>query len=497
MQNTNSTIKERSPVVVIMGHVDHGKSTLLDYIRETNIVDGEAGGITQHLSAYEVIHKNAEGLDKKINFLDTPGHEAFSGMRDRGAKVADIAILIVSAEDSVKTQTLEAIKTIKENNIPYIVGINKIDKNGANIEKTKNELIENEVYLEGMGGNIPFVLISAKTGQGIPDLLETILLVAELEQYTGDISLPASGVIIESKQDPKRGSQATLIIKNGSLSRGQYVVAGGAWAPTRMLENFLGENIDVSSFSSPIRIAGFSIVPSVGTSFLTVNTKKEAEELSKENMENNNVCDIFDSSIKCIPLIIKTDVAGTGEAILKEVRKLDQETIAYKIIHRGVGTIGENDIKLAMTNKDTVVIGFNVKMDATARDINEKIGAKVEIFDIIYKLTDTLKILMEEKRPRVETLESLGKIKIIKTFSQSKNKVVVGGKVIEGKITNDSVVRIIRRENEIGRGRITELQKSKSKTREAIEGEECGMEVETKIEIAGGDVLESFVMTHK
>ena len=229
---------KRAPIVVIMGHVDHGKSTLLDYIRKTNIVDGEAGGITQHLSAYVVEHKDADGKNRSITFIDTPGHAAFSGMRSRGANVADIAILVVSAEDGFKAQTKEAYETIKDSGIPYIVAINKIDKPGADIEKTKYNLIENEIYLEGMGGNIPFVPISAKIGTGVPDLLETILLVADLENFECDPESLATGLVIESHQDAKRGCQATLIIRDGSVMRGQYIVAGSAYTSTRMLESF-------------------------------------------------------------------------------------------------------------------------------------------------------------------------------------------------------------------------------------------------------------------
>src|SRR5574343_1923601 len=250
----NKTKTNRPPVVVGRGHVDHGKSTLLDYIRKSNIVDSEAGGITQHISAYEVSHKDEKGVDQKITFLDTPGHEAFSKMRARGASAADIAILVVSAEDSVKAQTLEAYNTIIESKVPYIVAINKIDKPNANIEKTKMDLVEKGIYLEGMGGDIPFVPISAKVGTGVSELLDMILLVADMNDFTGNRNVGASGIIIEANRDPKRGITATCLIKNGTVANGMYVVAGNSIVATRIMENFLGKPVKEASFSSPIRL---------------------------------------------------------------------------------------------------------------------------------------------------------------------------------------------------------------------------------------------------
>ena len=491
---------KRAPIVVIMGHVDHGKSTLLDYIRKTNIVDGEAGGITQHLSAYVVEHKDADGKNRSITFIDTPGHAAFSGMRSRGANVADIAILVVSAEDGFKAQTKEAYETIKDSGIPYIVAINKIDKPGADIEKTKYNLIENEIYLEGMGGNIPFVPISAKIGTGVPDLLETILLVADLENFECDPESLATGLVIESHQDAKRGAQATLIIRDGSVMRGQYIVAGSAYTSTRMLESFLGKNIEEATCSMPIRLAGFTSAPVVGTTFHTVASKKEAEQMvQKYALENssaiNNIAHV--AGTKLVPVIIKTDVSGTGEAIAREIQKMTKEGIAFKIISIGVGNISETDIKLASSDKDALIVGFNVKLDSVARDANEQIGVPVEIFNIIYKLTEWLDVKLEERRPRIETQEVVGALKILKTFSQTKEKQVIGGKVTEGRITSNAVVRIMRRENEIGRGKILELQTNKVKTKEIGADTECGLTVESKIEIAPGDILEAYITVTK
>ncbi len=491
----------RPPVVVVMGHVDHGKSTLLDYIRKSNVVASEAGGITQSISAYEVSHKDETGKDRLITFLDTPGHEAFSKMRARGAFASDIAILVVSAEDSVKAQTLEAYNTIIESKTPYIVAINKIDKPNANIEKTKMDLVEKGIYLEGMGGDIPFVPISAKIGTGVNELLDMILLVADMGAFTGDPKLNASGIVIEANREPKRGVSATVVIKNGTLKSGMFVVAGQALVTTRIMENFLGKPIKEATFSSPIRLVGFESMPEVGSVFESFASKKEAENyisiIKEESLNNRNSKVDTEQTGKIIPIIVKTDVVGSIEALEKEIGKLNNSEIYYKIINSGVGAISESDLKMASANKETIIVGFNTKIDNSARDLNESLKVTVETFDIIYKLTDWLKVVIEERRPRVETVEVTGSLKILKTFGATKDKQVVGGKVITGRIVNGGIVRIMRRDFEIGKGKIVELQHNKIKAKEVLEENECGVQVETKVDIAPGDVLEAFIITIK
>jgi translation initiation factor IF-2 len=500
-EKTNTIEKVRPPVVVVMGHVDHGKSTLLDYIRKSNIVGGEAGGITQHISAYEVIIKDDKGENRSITFLDTPGHEAFSKMRARGAEAADIAILVVSAEDSVKAQTLEAYNTIIESKIPYIVAINKIDRPNANIEKTKMDLVEKGIYLEGQGGDIPFVLISAREGTGIKELLDMIILVSDLEGFTGNRELNASGVIIEAKRDSQRGISATCVIKNGTIKSGMFVACGTAIVTTRILENFLGKPIKEATFSSPIRLSGFESMPEVGNSFESFNTKKEAENYIKiirdENLNKKNTEKQETSTGKIIPIIIKTDVSGSIEAIEKEIDKLGSKEISFKIISKGVGAINESDLKMGSVNKESIIVGFNTKIDNDARNLNETLKVKIETFDIIYKLIDWLKELIETRRPRLETLEVIGSMKVLKIFGGTKGKHVVGGKVTTGRISLGSNIRIIRRDFEIGKGKIVEVQMNKLKTKEVLEGNDCGIQVETKIDIAPGDVLEAFEITIK
>ncbi|MEK7471403.1 MAG: translation initiation factor IF-2 [Patescibacteria group bacterium] len=489
-------IMNRPPVVVIMGHIDHGKSTLLDYIRKTNIVEKETGGITQAISAYEVVHQN-----KKITFIDTPGHEAFSKMRERGAKIADIAILVISAEDGVKMQTIEAWKTIVESNTPCIVAINKIDKPGANIEKTKQELAEKEIYLENYGGKIPFAEISAKIGTGVDDLLSLILILAEMENLTGDGSLDASGFVIEVNLDSKRGIMATLIIKNGSIKNGMTIVVEDAMCSTRIIENFLGKIINEATFSSPIRIVGFDKMPKVGTQFKTFQKKSDAVKYIENWKEGKNLEKTKnkkeESNKKIIPIILKADVSGSIEAIEKEIAKINDENAEFKIVSKGIGPITESDIKGVSCGADVIVIGFNVKTDKSALEVAEKRGITISFFEIIYKMTEWLETQMEEKRPKIETVEVTGRAKIIRAFSRTKERQIVGGKVTEGQINLNSTIRIMRREFEIGRGKIINLEKNKTKVSVVDEGSEFGMMIESKIEVVAGDILESFSMIQK
>ena len=518
-KNKEKNITVRPPVVVVMGHIDHGKSTLLDYIRKTNVADKEVGGITQNISAYEVLHKGEKGEDpkgkqeasygagKKITFLDTPGHEAFSKMRERGAAIADIAILVVSAEDGVKPQTIEAWKTIAEIKLPTIVVINKIDKPNADIEKTKKELAENEIYLENYGGKVPCAEISAKIGTGVDNLLSLILILAEMENFTGNIEEDASGVIIETNLDSKLGIKATLVIKNGTLRKGMFVVAGDAICSTRIIQNFKGAMIDTASFSSPIRLCGFDKMPKVGTPFKSFKNKKDALPYAQNSKNLAVRSPLGDrtakwqeeagSGKKIIPILLKVDVTGSLEAIEKEIAKINSESAEFRIVAKGVGPISESDIKTVADSSDSIIIGFNVKADKSALEVAQKRNITISFFDIIYKMTDWLKEQMESRRPRIETIETTGRAKIIRAFSRTKERQIIGGKVIEGKILLNGTVKIMRREFEIGRGRIVNLEKSKVKTDTVEEGLEFGMMIESKIEIAPGDIIELFSIAQK
>jgi translation initiation factor IF-2 len=490
-----STTK-RPPVVVVMGHIDHGKSTLLDYIRKSNIVAGEAGGITQHLSAYEIVHKDETGENRRITFIDTPGHAAFSGMRERGAQIADIAILVVSAEDSVKAQTIEAWETITLAKIPYVVAINKIDRPEANIEKVKNDLIEKGIYLEGYGGDVPFAEISAKIGTNIDQLLDLIILATDLNELKTDPTTEPIGIVIESHRDPKRGVIATLIVKDGVLQKGCFVATDSAYAPTRIMENFLGKPIATAPCSTPVTITGFSELPQVG-SFVTVfDSKKDAEKyIFDEKMKTHSTAQVqttqHNSEIKIIPLIIKTDAGGTQDAIKKELSQLEQDTVKFKFVTEEVGAISEKDIRLAETDPEIIIIGFNVDIDPKARALNEQVKATIINHPIIYKISDDLKLIVEERRPRITEVRTSGTLKVIKTFSQTKDKQVLGCRITDGLISLGNTVRIMRRDNEIGRGKITELQHNRVKQKSLEAPIECGIMVETRHEIIENDYLEA------
>ncbi len=494
-------LRARPPVVVVMGHIDHGKSTLLDYIRKTNVVDDEAGGITQAISAYEVAHQDEHGQDRKITFLDTPGHEAFSKMRERGAQIADIAILIVSAEDGVKPQTLEAWKTAVTNKIPTIVAINKIDRPGANIEKTKIELAENEIYLENYGGKVPCAMISAKVGTGVDELLSLILILSEMENFTGHSEENASGFVVESNLDPKRGIEATLIIKNGTLKRGMTVLSGDSLCSTRIMENFKGAVVEETTFSSPVRLIGFDKMPRVGAEFKSFKDKREALAYAKtfsstrSNLVNSPSGEA--NNKKIIPIVLKVDVLGMVEAIEKEIEKIKSESAEFKVVQKGVGPISETDLKTVSDGGDTLVIGFNVQADKSAAEFALKRNITVSYFDIIYKMTEWLTEEMEKRRPKIETAETTGQAKILKTFSRTKERQIIGGRVLSGRIPLSGVVKIMRREFEIGRGKIVNLEKSKVKVSEVEEGTEFGMMLESKIEVAPGDLIESFSIVQK
>lgn len=501
MQQNTQTSK-RAPVVAIMGHIDHGKSTLLSYIRKSKEPLNEAGGITQHISAYEVLHTTKEGKEETITFIDTPGHEAFSGIRKRGASVADVAILVVSAEDGVKPQTVEALRSIVESKTPYIVAINKIDKPEANIEKTKQSLAENEIYLEGWGGDIPFVALSAKTGEGVPELLDMIILVAELENLTGEQNVPASGIVIESNRDTKKGITATCIIKNGTIEKGMYITSGTAIAPVRIMENYLGKQIDTASFSSPIRIIGWDELPSVGNTFKVFRDREEAKEdieKEKQNKKQNKTDETGNDSAEIIhvPVVIKADTGSSLEAVVNQIKKLNTEVIKPVIVSSGIGTITENDVRVATGSEKAIIIGFNVKVDSPAKNLAERSEMEIKTFDIIYKMTEWLDEVLKSRTPKIQTLESLGTAKILKIFSKVKDKQILGGRVEKGKMTLGAQVKIKRRDAEIGEGKIKELQQQKSSTEEVREGNEFGAMIVSNIEIAPGDHLESFITIEK
>lgn len=519
----NKSKENRPPVIVVMGHIDHGKSTLLDYIRKTNIVAGEAGGITQHVGAYQAEHISADGKKHPITFLDTPGHEAFCNIRERGAKAADIAILIVSAEDGVKPQTLEALKNITEQKMPYIVAITKIDKPNANVERTKQSLGENEIYVEGWGGNVPCVAISAVTGEGISELLDLLMLQAELEDLTSIRDVPASGVVIESTLDTRKGISATLLVMNGTLKIGTFVVADGTYAPVRFIEDFKGEKIETAGASTPVVVLGWTSIPPCGAPFVTVETKKLAEKAIEEHaskVRNSKTVDqgaknmkqggkikeeivgdnnALKSKVVSLPLVLKADVIGSLEGVKFELAKIKHDRVEIKIVSEGIGDINENDVKSAQGDPSIIILGFNAAPDKKATALIERasVPIRVENFSIIYELSRFVRDELMSKVPKEYVEEVSGTAKIMAVFSRDKDRQVVGGKVQSGSLETGSNVKIMRREVEIGRGLIRELQQQKKRVTDVREGFEFGSLIESKMEIAPGDKVEVVRMVEK
>ena len=490
-------LTERPPIVAVLGHVDHGKSTLLDFIRKTNTVEKEAGGITQHVAAYEATHQG-----KQITFIDTPGHAAFGSIRARGANVADIAILVVAADDGVKTQTLEALASIKSADIPFVVAINKIDMPNANIERTKASLMENGVFLEKLGGDVPWTAISAKTGAGVDELLDLILLVAELRELKGDPVPPASGYVIEAHRDTKRGIAATLIITNGVLKQGMAVRAGSAVSPVRIMEDHAGVTIREANFSKPIRLTGFDELPEVGSAFSSYKNKREAEKTRPDaipiqpgiaSRQTSDVETTEEGGHFALSIIIRADTTGSLEAVAHEIARIGDEHSSVRIVQSGVGNISENDVKTAAASPTRVnVIGFNVGVERIAEERARQSGVTIETFDIIYKLTERIEEILRKTRPKREMEEIVGRARILKQFSSQKNTRVIGGSVSEGYIVRNASVRIQRRNTTIGVGKLKNLQSHKQNVERVETGSEFGAQVESVFEIAQGDILECF-----
>jgi translation initiation factor IF-2 len=411
-------------------------------------------------------------------------------MRLRGADVADIAILIVSAEDGVKPQTLEALASIKTAGIPYIVAINKIDKEGANIARTQASLIENEIYIEGMGGDIPFALISAKSGKGVPELLDLIILAADVAELQGDPNAPATGTIIEGHLDMKRGTTATMIVKNGTLTTGSFVVSGTVFAPVRIMEDFSGKAIKEAGLSTPVGIVGFTNVPEIGADFVTVDSKKEAEKLILENTVRPTQTAKFErDGLPFVPLLIKVDTLGTIDAILHELESFVSDRISVRVIGTSVGDITANDVQNVSATPNAIIVGFNVKVDRNAQELAERLNVEIDTFGIIYELSTWLGEKLIGKTPKREEEVVSGKAKILKEFSTQKNTHVLGGRMEEGSIRLKQMVRIIRRDIEVGKGTVTNLQQMKMDTQSVSDGE-FGMQITAKIDLAPGDYIE-------
>ena len=493
-------LQNRAPVIVVMGHVDHGKTKLLDAIRKTDVVAGEAGGITQHIGAYQVMRKN-----RAITFIDTPGHEAFTAMRSRGARVADIAILVVAADDGVKPQTVEAFRIIEAAHIPFVVAINKVDKPEVDINKTKQELATQlNIQPEDWGGKIICAPVSAKTGQGVEDLLDMILLVADMEagNMKANPDSAAAGTVIESHVDKGAGPVATILIQNGTLRVGDSLCFNNnAYGKVRALKNYKGENITEAGPSNPARVLGLKVSPAVGD-ILEVGEGERMKNVhsleSKVRRGKTNVvqqAENGDDKVKKVNLVIKSDVLGSAEAIEESLAKISGENIKVKIISKGLGNITEGDIKKA-EDSGAQIIGFNVKIPPTIENLIREKEVKVNVFKIIYDLLDYTKEEMEKLvEPETKRLD-LGRLKVLAIFRTDPGSQIVGGKVLSGRIEVGSLAEVVRAGEIIEKGKITRLQLNKKNIDSAEENQECGLQYEGKPIIKEGDILQ-FYKTEK
>ena len=499
IEDREEDLVERPPVVTIMGHVDHGKTTLLDTIRKSNVAVGEAGGITQAIGAYSVTCNG-----KKITFIDTPGHAAFTEMRARGASITDIVIIIVAADDGVMPQTKEAIDHAKAAGVPIIVAINKIDKPEANVERVMTGLVENGLTPEEWGGNVIVNKISAATGEGVNELLENILLVAEMQEYKANPSRYATGVVIESKKNNKVGSVATLLIQNGTLRLGDPIVAGTIYGKVRTLKNDLGQNIVEATPSTPVEVTGLSDVPNAGDKFMAFESEKQAKHIADErslrardadtNFSGMSLEDLFgriQEGVKEINVVLKADVNGSLEAVRGALEKIDVEGVKINIIRGAVGGITESDIVLARASQ-AIIIGFNVRANSQAQDDAKQYGVEIRTYDIIYKVVEDMEDAMKGMLDPEYEEKVTGKLEVRQIFKFSKVGLIAGCHVVTGVVRNNEKARIIRDDVVVYNGAVNTLQHEKDQVKEVTKGMDCGITLENCQDYKEGDIIEIY-----
>ncbi|MGZ5330492.1 MAG: translation initiation factor IF-2 [Solirubrobacterales bacterium] len=496
-------LKDRPPVVTVMGHVDHGKTSLLDAIRETEVAAGEAGGITQHIGAYQVKHDG-----KTLTFLDTPGHQAFTAMRARGAKVTDVAVIVVAADDGVMPQTVEAIDHARAADVPILVAVNKIDKEGADPNRVRTELASHELSPEEWGGDTVFADVSAKTKDGLENLLEMIVLVTELEGLGANPDAPASGAVIESELDPGRGPVTGVLVQRGTLRVGDAIVAGAIWGKVRAMLDHHGERVTEATPGMPVEVLGFDGVCEAGEHVQVVENERRARQLAQERetrLKSEQLArrqtrkvtleEVFERAregqMKELNIVLKADVAGSLEALEDEIAKVPQEQVAVDIIHAQTGGINESDVMLASAS-DAIIIGFNVRPLVEARRAAEREGVEIRTYTVIYKVTEELRAAMEGMLEAVEVEEALGQAEVLQTFKASRVGMIAGCQVTDGKVTRSAQVRLVRDGTIIWTGRLGSLRRFKDDVTEVTEGNECGIVLEGYADIKEGDVLEFF-----
>ncbi len=493
-------LRERPPVITIMGHVDHGKTTLLDTIRKTNVVAGEAGGITQHIGAYQIIYK-----DKPITFIDTPGHAAFTEMRARGASITDIVIIIVAADDGVMPQTREAIDHAKAAGVPIVVAVNKIDKPNANPERVLTEMSQNGVTPDTWGGDTLFVNISAKTGEGIDELLDNLLLIAEMQELKANPNRYASGTVIESKMDKSLGVVSTILIQNGTLRLGDAIVVGNNAGKVRTLKNDKGENLVEATPSMPVSITGISDSPSAGDKFMAFESEKKAKAIAEErklaakkkNANNGgsvSLDDLFnriEAGEKEINVVLKADVKGSEEAVKNSLLKLDVEGIRVNVIRSSIGAITESDVVLAAASK-AIIIGFNIRPNNKIVEYAKEKGVDIRLYNIIYKVVEEMEAAMKGKLEPIFEEKVLGQAEVRKLFKFSKVGTIAGSYITSGIIKRDAKARVIRDGVVIYDGNINSIAREKDQVKEVKQGIECGITIENYNDIKEGDIIEAY-----
>ena len=503
-EEDESLLVSRPPVVCVMGHVDHGKTSLLDCIRNTHVTDREAGGITQHIGAY-VVTINGQ----KITFLDTPGHEAFTAMRMRGANATDIAILVVAADDGVMPQTIEAINHAKAAGVEIIVAINKIDKPSANVERVKQELSEYELIPEDWGGSTIFVPVSAHTGEGIDTLLEMILLTAEVEELKANPKRRARGLVIEAELDKGKGPVATILVQKGTLKVGDSIAAGACSGKVRAMMDDKGKRVKEAGPSTPVEILGLSDVPNAGEILVATENDKEAKSfaatfvsenknrLLEETKAKMSLDDLFSQiqagNLKELPIIVKADVQGSVEAVKQSLVKLSNEEVVVKVIHGGVGAITESDVSLASAS-NAIIIGFNVRPDATAKTIADQEGVDVRLYKVIYQAIEDVEAAMKGMLDPVYEEKVIGHAEVRQTFKASGVGTIAGGYVLDGIFQRNCKVRITRGEEQIYEGNLASLKRFKDDVKEVKAGYECGLVFEDFNDIQEEDKVEAYIM---
>ncbi len=503
LRDEPENMEKRPPVVVIMGHVDHGKTSILDAIRKTEVVAGEAGGITQHIGAYQIDH-TPEGSKEShtITFLDTPGHEAFTAMRARGAQVTDIAVIVVAADEGVKPTTVEAINHAKDAGVPILVAINKMDREGADPDRVKGELAQHELQPEDWGGKVPVVQCSAKNNQGITDLLDSIVLVAEMNEFKANPNRSAVATVIESHLDPSHGPLATIIINAGTLNKGDSFVCGRKVGKVRTMMDAHGENLEKVEPSGAVRVSGFSRVPEVGDILQVVASEQEAKTLVQEVKEQHArkkkgsfvdlVSRLSEGKLTQLKVVLKADTQGSLEALQDALAKQVAGDVSVKVIHAAVGAVSESDVMMAAATEGGVVIAFTVPVPSAVRKTAEREGTEIREYDVVYKLLDDVEALITGLIEPEEEEQLMGHIDIKAIFMTKKNEQIVGGKVTDGLVKRFQF-RLLRDEKEVGTGRITFLKHGDKDIKEAKAGTECGMKVETTTTIEEGDIMEVFV----